>query len=45
MVWLQIRLKIYRQVEGATRQCQTGACAFGIVSVRFKNYNESQEKV
>ena len=26
-VWLQIKFKIYRQVEGATCQCQTGACA------------------
>ena len=24
--WLQIKFKIYRQVEGATCQCQTGAC-------------------
>jgi hypothetical protein len=29
-VWLQIKLKNYRQVEGATCQCQTGACAFMI---------------
>ena len=28
-VWLQIKFKIYRQVEGATCQCQTGACVFG----------------
>ena len=26
MVLLQIKSKIYRQVEGATCQCQTGAC-------------------
>ena len=25
-VWLQIKFKIYRQVEGNTCQCQTGAC-------------------
>ena len=25
-VWLQIKFKIYEQVEGATCQCQTGAC-------------------
>ena len=25
-VWLQIKFKINRQVEGATCQCQTGAC-------------------
>jgi len=30
-VWLQIKFKIYRQVEGATCQCQTGACAYYIV--------------
>ena len=28
MVWLQIKFKIYQQVEGATCQCQTGACDF-----------------
>ena len=27
MVWLQIKFKIYQQVEGATFQCLTGACA------------------
>ena len=26
MVWLKIKFKIYRQIEGATCQCQTGAC-------------------
>ena len=27
-VWMQIKFKIHRQVEGATCQCQTGACEY-----------------
>ena len=30
---LQIKFKIYRQVEGATCQCQTGACGMYQISV------------
>ena len=30
-VWLQIKFKIYRQVEGATCQYQTGACALELL--------------
>ena len=37
MVWQQIKFKIYRQVEGATCQCQTGACDLPAFSTKYSS--------
>ena len=36
-VWQQIKFKIYRQVEGATCQCQTGACDLPAFSTKYSS--------
>ena len=36
MAWLQIKFKIYQQVEGATCQCQTAACDVVIYNTKNK---------